>query len=894
VEFKGFSMLTKWLTHLRFLATRKTHNDVDDELQFHLEQQTQANIAAGMPPAEARRQATIAFGGVERTREQCREERPSFGMETLLQDIRYALRGFRRNPVFTITIVATLMLGIGATTAVFSVVDRILFRPLPYAQADRLVSLGMSQSLETQEFMLGSFYYDWRDNQKPFESLTSEQAVTPECDLTDRNPAQLSCPSVEGNFLPTLGITPVLGRNFLPEESRLNGPRVALISYGLWLTHYNRDPSILNKTIEIDGNPVHVIGVLPKDFEMPRLQAADVLLPMARDEAEDRKSNSGLGGPRRAFARLKPGVSIEQAQAELQPLFQQALKLIPLDFRSDFHLKVRSLRDRQMQDVRLIAWVLFGSVLAVLLIACANVASLLMARGAARERELAVRSALGASRARLARQALTEALLLSLAGAVGGCVLGEGLLRVFIAIAPAGIPFLSRAQLDLRIVCFTFLLSILCGALFGLAPALQRPTSQMLSGRSLAAVSTARLRQWLVVGQIAASMVLLAGAMLLLRSFWNLENQHLGMRVDNTLTASITLGEHNYPDGQHMMAFFQQLEQRLQYGPGVSMVSVNDSLPPDFSHNGRRYSQIVVMGKPHVTSAPSDAVTFRWVSPAYFRALDIPIVQGEGFTEEELTSSEHFVILSKLLATRLFPGKNPIGERLKLDDQDPNAPWQTVAGVAANVKNGGLSKEQVPEYYLLRRNRAEDWDRNGIWGRTSVITIRTALPPQEMSRWIRSQVAAIDPALPVDIQTMKQRVSKLADQPRFQALLVGFFAATGLLLAVIGLYGVISFLVAQRTQEIGVRMALGADKGDVLRLVLGKSLRLIVWGTVVGLVASLAASRVLSSLLFSIGPHDPLAFVCVTLLLIVVALIATLIPARSATRVDPIVALRCD
>src|SRR5882757_3065720 len=314
-------MLKEWLTRFRFLIVSKPPHEIDEELQFHLDKQTQANIATGMTPDEAKRQAVIAFGGIELARAQSYEQRPNFYLDTLIRDLRFAIRGFRRSPLFTFTIVATLMLGIGATTAVFSVVDRILFRPLPYAQADRLVSLGMSHSLETQEFMLGSFYYDWRDNQKPFEALTSEGAVTPECDLTDRNPAQLSCPSVEGNFLPTLGITPVLGRNFLPEESRPNGPRVALISYGLWFTHYNRDSSILNKTIEIDGNPVRVIGVLPKDFEMPRLQAADVLLPMARDEAEDRTSNSGLGGPRRAFARLKPGVSVEQAQAELQPLF---------------------------------------------------------------------------------------------------------------------------------------------------------------------------------------------------------------------------------------------------------------------------------------------------------------------------------------------------------------------------------------------------------------------------------------------------------------------------------------------------------------------------------------------------------------------------------------------
>ena len=487
----------------------------------------------GMTAREARRQAVIAFGGMERAREDCREVRPGYRVETLLQDVRYSLRGFRRNPVFAITIVLTLMLGIGATTAVFSVVDRILFRALPYAHADRLVSVGLVQSLETQEFMLGSFYYDWRDNQKPFEAMTSEGAVTPECDLTERNPAQLSCPRVEASFLATLGISPVLGRNFLPEEDRPNGPSVGLISYGLWLTHYNLDPGVLNKTIDIDGKLVRVVGVLPKDFEMPRLQAADVLLPMATDEATDRKGNSGLGGPKRVFARLKPGVSVEQARAELEPLFKDIQKLIPPEIRKDFHLQVRSLRDRQMQDVRLTAWVLLGCVFAVLLIACANVASLLMARGVVRQRELAVRSALGASRGRLTCQALTEALLLSLTGAVAGCVFAEGLLRVFIAIAPAGIPYLDKAQLDLRIVCFTVALSIVCGALFGLAPALQKPRGEMLNGRALTAVSHAAVRRWLVVAQIAASMVLLAGAMLLLRSFWNLQKQQLGMRADN-------------------------------------------------------------------------------------------------------------------------------------------------------------------------------------------------------------------------------------------------------------------------------------------------------------------------------------------------------------------------
>ncbi len=886
-------MLDEWLTRLRFLMGSKPHREIDEELQFHIEQQTQANIASGMTPQESHQQAVIAFAGVERAREQSHEQRPSYIVETLIQDVRYAIRGFRRNPVFTITLIATLTLGIGATTAVFSIVDRILFRSLPYAHADRLVSVGMVHSLES-EFMLGYFYYDWQRNQKPFETLTSENATTGECDLTERNPAQLSCSSVEGNFLPTLGITPVLGRNFLPEEDSPNGPKVALISYGLWLTHYNLDRGILNKTIDIDGKSVRVVGVLPKDFEMPRLQAADVLFPRTIDEATDRKSNTGLGGPRRAFARLKPGVSVQQAEAELQPLFQQALKQIPSDIRYDFHLKVRSLRDRQMQDVRLTAWVLLGAVLTVLLIACANVASLLMARGAMRQRELAVRSALGASRSRLARQALTESLLLSLAGAITGCALAEGLMRLFIAFAPATIPYLSKTQLDLRIICVTVVLSILCGALFGLAPALQKPGGGMLSGRALTSASHATLRQWLVVAQIAASMVLLAGAMLLLRSFRNLENQHLGMRTDNTLTASITLGQHTYPTPASQFSFFQQLTTRLRFGPGITLVSISDSLPPAAGHFGGRLDEIVVAGRPLSTAGITGVVASRLVSPEYFRALDIPIVQGEGFREEDLTASQHPIVLSKRLAYLVFPNENPIGQRMRFDKVTNSEAWSTVVGVAADVKNSGLTKEEVPEFYRLRRNLPGDWDWGGTWGRTSVIVVRSALPPDQTFRWIRSQVATLDPTLPLDITTLQQRVSKLADQPRFQTLLVGFFAATGLVLALIGLYGVISFLVAQRTQEIGVRLALGADKGDILRLVMGRSLRLIVAGTTLGLVAALTATRMLSSLLFGIGSHDLVTFVVVTLLLVLVALMATLLPARSASRVNPIVALRCE
>jgi len=884
-------LIKEWLTRLRFLLSPKTHHEVDDELQFHLQQQMDANVSAGMTTQEAHRQALIAFGSVESARYHSHEQRPSHLVETILQDIRYSLRGFGRNPIFTFTVVATLMLGIGSTAAVFSVVDRILFRPLPYSHADRLVSVGLVHSLES-EFMLGYFYYDWQRYQRPFESLTSEDATTGECDLNEKNPAQLNCESVEGNFLPTLGVSPILGRNFLPEEDVPNGPKVVLISYGFWSNHYNLDRGILNKTIDIDGNPTRVVGVLPKDFEMPRLQAVDVLFPKALGEGADRASNGGLGGPRRAFARLRPGISIQQAEVELQPLFQQALQRIPPDLRYDVHVRVRSLRDSQMQDVRMTAWILLAAVTAVLLIACANVASLLMARGAMRQRELAIRFALGATRARIARQALTESLLLSIAGAIMGCILAMVLLRLSLAIAPATIPYLSQIRLDFRIVCITILFSLVCGALFGLWPALQKPRSGTLSGRSRNFVSHATVRQWLVVTQIAVSMVLLAGSMLLLRSFRNLEDQNLGMRTDNTITVTLTLGEHAYPTPVSRLNFFHQLMTRLRFGPAISVVSVSDSLPPGPSHFGSRLDEIAIGGRSLSSPSVIGVVGSRLVSNDYFRALDIPMLHGAGFRQEDMAASQRTVVLSQGLADLFFPNQNPIGQQIRFEKNDAAEPWSVIVGIAANVKNSGLAKDQIPEFYRLRRDLTGDWDGGGAWDRTSVAVIRSSLPVEQTSRWVRSQIAALDPTLPIDVATLHERVSKLADQPRFQTLLVGFFAATGLILALIGLYGLIAFLVTQQTQEIGVRLALGASRIDILRLVMDQSLRLIGAGSILGLIAALAATRVLSNQLFGISAHDPATFVVGMLLLVLAAVMATLLPARSASRVNPNVALR--
>jgi predicted permease len=884
-------MMKEFLTRLRFFVAGSKQRDLDEELRFHLEQAAEANRAAGMTMEEARRQALIEFGGVERAREQCHEQRPGWWLGTVAQDARYALRGFRRNPAFTITVIATLALGIGATTAVFSVVDRILFRSLPYAHDDRLVSFGLVQSLEKQEFTLGAFFYEWRDSQRPFAAVTFERGVST-CNLTETNPVHLSCADVAQNFLPTLGISPVLGRNFLPEEDLPNGPKVALISDGLWLSRFNRDAGVLDRSIEIDGHPVRIVGVLPKDFEMPRLQPTDVILPAALDIAAQHTVNSGLGSPLWAFARLKPGVSVAQAKAELEPLFLHTQQWIPPQIRQDFHLQVRSIRDRQMQDAYTAAWVLLGAVFAVLLIACANVASLFSARGAARQRELAVRSALGASRGRLIRQTLTEAFLLAVAGAVAGCALAEILLRIFVAIAPTSVPFLAQARLDPRIVLFTVLVSLLCAALFGILPALEKPNAMALVARSTRSGAHARLRRVLVAAQIAISVVLLSGAGLLVKSFWNLEQQSLGIETRHVLTVRVPLNWERYTTDQAYLDFFARAEAALRRLPGVTAVGISDSLPPDGNswHNGGRFDELFVAGRPRTPAGTGGTVVERSVTPDYFRVLQIPIQEGRGFTEEERSSSGDFMILSKLLAARLFPQGDAVGQHVQLPTYRPyfalNGPVYTVVGVAGNVKNAGLTGQDDPEYYTLRHNRGEEWRGH------CVLLLDTALPAAVVAPWVRSQIAQLDATAPVEIETLHGQVSQLADRPRFETALLGFFAFCGLLMAVIGLYGAIAFMAAQRTQEIGVRMALGATRLDILRLIAGEGIRLIVLGGVLGLTTALTAAQLLKSLLYNVGARDPLVYAVVALLLAVVALMATLIPARAAMRVEPVVALR--
>jgi len=857
-------------------------DDFDAELEGHIAEHMRDGIAAGLSEAEARRQAVLRLGGSEQTRQAYRDRATLPVLENVLRDVRYALRGFGRNPVFALTAVLTLALGIGATTAVFSVVDRILFRSLPYAHPEQLVSVGLTAPIIPQEFMLGDSYFNWEDHQTAFSQLTSEQGAN-ECDLTERNPQRLSCVRVEQNFLPTLGISPVLGRNFLQEEDRPQGPKVALITYGLWVERFGRGADVLNRTVQIDTHPVRIIGVLPKDFEMPLLEKADIVLPEGLGHVPDKP-----GSPAHvlyAFGRMKAGVTAAEAMERLKPVFEYSLSLAPPRFRSEVHLKVRSIRELQMQNVRLVAWILLGAVAAVLLIACANVASLLLARAAARERELAVRSALGATRGGLIRQMLIESILLSLLGAAAGCLLAEGLVWLFVAIAPTSLPFLAKAQIDLRIVAFTAVLAIAAGVAFGLAPALFRPRAIALAARERSGQTKALLRRGLVVMQIAASMILLAGAVLLVRSFANLQNQALGISGSGVVTAAISLNQEKYAAPQLQMAFFTKAEEAMRRLPGVSEVAISDTIPPGGYRRNQIFSIIAVDGRAAPSGGTGGMVSWRIVTPEYFNALEIPIVRGHAFTEEERRSNGYYLVLSELLAARLFPNEDPIGKRLK---PTPNDKWHEVVGVAANVKNEGLQAPDEPEFYRLRRNEPEDW----TMAPSAVLILKTITPPKALAPWVRTQIAQIDAAVPVEIETMNERVAGLADQPRFETALLSFFACTGLIMALIGLYGVVAFMAQQRTREIGIRIAVGADRGDVLRLVLGEGVRLIMIGGAIGICASLVLTRVLESVLFHVGPRDPVTFVAVPVMLAIVALGAVLIPARKAMKTDPVTALR--
>ena len=875
--------LRSWLARfLSLFGHERRDSELNDELQAHLDLLTAENVPRGMTTKEARYAATREFGGVEQTKAAYREQRGLAFLETLLQDVRFALRMLAKKPGFALVAILTLALGIGATSAVFSVVDRILFRSLPYPQDDRLVSFGVMAPFDSREFMLGPDFVDWRERQAPFESVTAVEPGSVDCDLTEQNPARLSCGQADAAFLSTFRVQPILGRNFTREEDRPNAPRVVLLSYRLWRSRFARDPQIIGKSLSLDGQPALVIGVLPANFEMPTLARADLLLPLALDESTGRGPDARQR-IMRTFARLKPGFGVTRATKMLQPLYRESLDYVPVQFRKEVSLRVRSLSDRQIGDSRIASWILLGAVISVLLVACTNVANLLLARATGRQRELAVRAALGASRARLIRQTLTESLLLGIFGGLAGCWIAYILLGLFVSIAPDGIPRLQQATLDLRVLVFTFGISLIAGVLFGLAPAVRQPEPDLLAGKELHPAARNFLRQTLITAQIAVSLVPLAFAGLLLRSLWRLESVPLGMDTQSVVAAQIDLAEYRYPQQTQQLEFFRQLALRLAKLPGVSALGLSDSLPPSGGMQAMFLSSIEVPGQPPFADGTGGMIGYRFVTPDYFSALGIRIVRGRAFRPDDLSLSNNPVVLSEALAKRVLPGGDPVGKSVFFRNRKT---WRTVIGVAADVKNGGLMAAADPEFYLPWKPEPEGYFRSGH------LLLRTPQDPRALTRWVRSEVAAIDPTVPVTIETMSQRVGKLADRPRFNAILLSIFAGMGVLLAAIGMYGVVGFLVVQQTREIGVRMALGATPQGILRLVLSRVARWTISGTALGLLGAWLCAHLLESLLFQVRSHDPLLLGLALLILLAVAFLAAWLPASRATRVDPTVALR--
>ena len=882
--------MSKWLTSVWLRAKalfkrRQLDRDLEDELRFHLAMREEKMRAAGLDPEEAGYASRRRFGNRSSLQEACREMWTFAWLEDLWQDVRQAFRGMRKNSGFTAVVLVTLALGIGASTAVFSVVDPLLFRRLPYPKDNQLVSVGYLGPVDNNEFNVVSSYFDWQGG--PFKSLTAMRPGVG-CDVMIGDaPRRIFCYAVAANFLRTFGVSPALGRDFNLEDDRPHAPAVGLLSYGFWQRSFGGDAKVLGKTLIVDDDPVRIIGVLPKSFEMPQLGEIDVMLPARLDASLPRSANSSSF--LRTFARLPEGMSIEQAHDRLLPIFNaSADKDVPPELRKEVRLVVRSLRDRQIHEVKLSSWMLLGSVIALLLAACANIANLMLARAVARRQELAMRAALGAGRGRLMRQSLTESLIFGLLGGAAGCGTAWALLRLCIRLAPGGMLRLEHARIDLRVLLFALAGSLGAALLFGMAPAIEPPRGEVLGGWHVRGTASTLFRKALVSAQVAISLVLLAGASLLLRSLWKLQNQPLGFQPEHVITASFTLRRHRHPPAQGQdqpsqvqAGFFDELEERLKRIPAGGFFALSDSIPPRGSM-GRPYSNLRIAGHPPV-ARDGGMVEFRRVTPGYFRALGIPILAGRAFTEGERASGQSPLILSATLARRLFGNESPLGQQI---DLDVSGHWCTVVGVAADIKNNGLTDPSDPEYYRLRMHNSQEV------GLSAVAVFRTSLDPDTLARWVRREFSALDSSMPVTVETLEQRVDRFRERPRFVAALVGLFAGFGLLLAAVGLYGVLSFLVARQTREIGVRMAIGARPLDIALQIQKYAGTWTGIGVIAGLAGSFALARTIRGLLFEVSPNDPVSLLVSAAVLLVTAALAAWVPSSRAARVDPVIALR--
>jgi putative ABC transport system permease protein len=800
-------------------------------------------------------------------------------MRDLIQDLRYGLRVFTRNPTFTLIALLALALGIGATTAIFSVVDTVLLKPLPYPRSDRMVSVGLTTGFGSadNQVALAPDYLEWRARNHVFEEMAAYSSASRTL-AGAGEPMVLKCGSVTQSFFRTFRVQPILGRAFTHAEDQPGAPKVILLTYGMWQRNFGGARDVLGKSLPLDGLPHTVIGVLAPSFRF-RSSRVDALVPMAMDEVQQAKRDPILIMP--VVARLKDGVTVAQAQAEVAAMLEQIKKAHPGFYRPEMTVRVIPLLEQQVGSVRLTLLALLGAVGLVLLIACANVANLLLSRSASRQREIALRAAVGAGRARLIRQLLTENTLLGLAGGLLGLLLAAVTLKSIIHFAPS-IPRIEDVSIDLRVLGFCLLMSFLISLLVGLTPALGSSrvdlSEALKQGSRGASASHRGLRNLLVVGELALSLVLLVGAGLLIQTLWRLLHVNTGFAAEHILTTEIPLSGNKYSEPAQR-ALLADLRQRVSNLPGVLSAALSDSLP--FSNAvGMPFN---IEGTPrHGVDEPAYNVSARSVSTTYFAVLGIPLRSGRLFTAQDTTATKA-VLVNETLARRFFPKGDAIGKRVGTGF-DNN--WSTIVGVVSDVKNHGLAEPAGPELYYL--------DTVDPFDVANTLLVRGVGDPLTLVAEVRDQIHTIDKNIPLTFTSMTHEIDHMVSSQRFNSILLSSFAGLALLLAAIGIYGVMSYLVTERTQEIGIRMALGARPRNVLGLVVGHAFRLALAGVTVGLALALGLTRYLSTLLYGVSTRDAWTFCSVAFLLLAVALLASYIPAHRATRVDPVNALRCE
>jgi putative ABC transport system permease protein len=860
------------------IRKQRIDRDLSDEVSSYVELLTEKKMKEGMNEKDARHAAMVEVGGVEQVKEEVRAGRAGFALETLLQDLRYGLRSLRKKPGFTLTAVIALALGIGANTAIFSVINGVLLRSLAYRDADNIVMV-WEHSFQrncSQNSVSPANFLDWQKRSASFQQIAATWDTR--VNLTSAGePEELLVQRVSADFFQVLGVPPQVGRWFVAEDDKPGANPAVILSHDLWQGRFGGNPAIIGQPVTMSGRSLTVIGVMPSGFHFLNTQI-QAWIPLALDPANDwRKQGRYL----RSVARLKSGVTIQQAQAELDGIAKQ-LEREYSDYNKGWGVNLVPMHEQIVGDIRPVLLVLLAAVAFVLLIACANVANLLLSRAAARQKELALRAALGAGRMRLVRQMLMESVLLALMGGALGVFLAYWGLQLLVALAPDNIPRLREITIDPRVLGFTFAVSLLTGLIFGLVPALQssRPdlNDALKEGARGSSGGNRVVRNLFVVTEMALALVLLVGAGLMLRSFSQLHQVKTGFDTEKVLTLRVQLPMAKYREPQQRAEFFKRAQERLAALPGVKSVGAISYLPLTGLASSTVFN---LASQPELPPDESPGTEVRIITPGYFGAMGIPLVKGRTFDERDGADSR-VLIINETMARKFFPGQDPIGQRLIVNWEPKVA--DEIIGVVGDVKETALAEEANPAIY---------WPHPREPYQFMNFVLRASIDPAHLSAAATKEIHALDPDQPVsDIRTLDQVVAKSIARPRFNALLLAIFAGVALVLASVGIYGVMNYSATQRTQEIGIRMALGAKPTDILRLVVGHGMKLTLAGIAIGVIASLALTRVMATLLFGITATDLPTFLAVSAVLTAVALIANYIPARRATRINPVVALR--